>query len=52
VIANSTVKETAIVRLTGNKLLECWEHLVKLAAEAGLTVRQNYIETRQRWPFN
>ena len=43
VIVDSTVQEKAITHPTDSKLLErARQHLVKLAAEAGLTLRQNY----------
>ena len=43
VIVDSTVQEKAIAHPTDSKLLErAREHLVKLAAEAGLSLRQNY----------
>ena len=43
VIVDSTVQEKAIAHPTDSKLLERARlHLVKLAAEAGLTLRQNY----------
>src|SRR5471032_3006769 len=43
VIVDSTVQEKAIAHPTDSKLLErARQHLVKLAAEAGLTLRQNY----------
>lgn len=43
VIVDSTVQEKAIAHPTDSKLLErVRQHLVKLAAEAGLTLRQNY----------
>jgi len=43
VIVDSTVQEKAIAHPTDSKLLErARQHLVKLAAEAGLALRQNY----------
>src|SRR5471032_1092738 len=43
VIVDSTVQEKAIAHSTDSKLLErARQHLVKLAAEAGLVLRQNY----------
>ena len=43
VIVDSTVQEKAIAHPTDSKLLErVRQHLVKLAAEAGLALRQNY----------
>lgn len=43
VIVDSAVQEKAIAHATDRKLLECArQHLVKLAAEAGLALRQNY----------
>ncbi|WP_295994068.1 IS5 family transposase [Rugamonas sp.] len=43
IIVDSTVQEKAIAYPTDSKLLErARQHLVKLAAEAGLTLRQNY----------
>ncbi|KAF0813218.1 hypothetical protein IGB42_02146 [Andreprevotia sp. IGB-42] len=43
VIVDSTVQEKAIAHPTDSRLLNCGrEQLVKLATEAGLTLRQNY----------
>jgi len=43
VIVDSTVQEKAIAHPTDSRLLErARQHLVKLAAEAGLALRQNY----------
>ncbi len=43
VIVDSTVQEKAIAHPTDSKLIErARQHLVKLAAEAGLALRQNY----------
>lgn len=49
VIVDSTVQEKAIAHPTDSKLLErARQQLVKLAAEAGLTLRQNYNRAAPR----